>query len=76
MADQHSCKLSDLQVKYILVMHEQVENCKFILSQGQYKSEKNPHAKPQVHSFTVMLIIIPVKFVDSNSSDQGTNNTT
>jgi hypothetical protein len=26
----------------------------------------------QVHNFTVMLIIIPVKLVDSNSSTQGT----
>jgi hypothetical protein len=40
------------------------------------KTEKNPHAKPQVHSFTVMLIIIPVKLVDSNSSTQGTHNKT
>jgi hypothetical protein len=54
-------------------MHEQVENCKYILSQGQKnsnKTEKNPHAKSQVHSFTVMLIIIPVKLVYSNSSTQ------
>jgi hypothetical protein len=24
------------------------------------KTEKNPHAKTQVHSFTVMMVIIPV----------------
>jgi hypothetical protein len=29
-----------------------------------------------VHCFTVMLIIFPAKLIDSNSSIQGTNNTT
>jgi hypothetical protein len=40
------------------------------------KLKKNPNAKPQVPSFTVMLIIIPVKLVDSNSTTQGKNNPT
>jgi hypothetical protein len=40
------------------------------------KTEKNPHAKSKTHSFTVVLIIIPVKLVDSISSTRGTNNTT
>jgi hypothetical protein len=59
-------------------MHEQVENCKiYTKSKAITKTKtKSPHAKPQVHSFTMMLIIIPVKLVDSNSSTQGTNNTT
>jgi hypothetical protein len=36
---------------------------------------KNPHAKHQEYSFTVMLIIIHVKLVYSDSSTQGTLNT-
>jgi hypothetical protein len=50
-------------------MHEQVEKCKFKLTLT--KTENNPHAKFQVQSFTVMLIIISVKLVGSNSSTQG-----
>jgi hypothetical protein len=40
------------------------------------KLRKFRHAKSQVQSFTVMLIIIPEKLIDSKSSTQGTNNTT
>jgi hypothetical protein len=45
-------------------MHEQVEiaNLYYCKSRAMTltKLEKMPHAKSKVHSFTVMLIIIPV----------------
>jgi hypothetical protein len=42
---------------------------------GKKTEKKNPHAKPQVHSFKVRLVIFPVKQAYSNLSSQGTNNT-
>jgi hypothetical protein len=51
-------------------MHEQVENLYLVKDNNSNNTEKNPHAKSKVHSFTVMLIIIPVKLVDSNSNTQ------
>jgi hypothetical protein len=49
----------------------------YVKGNNSNKTEKKTtHAKFQVHSFTAMLIIVPEDLIDSNSSTQGTNNTT
>jgi hypothetical protein len=75
MADQHSCKLSDLQVKYFLSYAWTSWKLQ-IYTKSRAITLTKLGEKSQMHSFTVMLIIIPVKLVDSNSSTRGTNNTT
>jgi hypothetical protein len=59
-------------------MNEQVDIAHLykVKSNKSNKNETNPHANPKEQSFTLMLIIIHVKLVDSDPNIQGTHKIT